>query len=104
MEETKTSNELPDEITIAYRIEQDQKDKKDYRKIAYTQSKRMYIKIVINTTDSIIKSVIHKHKDYEFIIPLAPIPCPTIYFVPHTVVSFNGFLDLMSAYTPASVA
>ena len=75
MEETKTSNELPDEITIAYRIEQDQKDKKDYRKIAYTQSKRMYIKIVINTTDSIIKAVIHKHKDYEFIIPLAPIPC-----------------------------
>ena len=64
-----------EDITIDYRIKQDELEQKDYRKIAYTQSKKMYIKTVINTTDSIIKSFIHKHKDYEFIIPLAPIPC-----------------------------
>ena len=64
-----------EDITIDYRIKQDELEQKDYRKIAYTQSKKMYIKTVINTTDSIIQSFIHKHKDYEFIIPLAPIPC-----------------------------
>lgn len=64
-----------EDITIDYRIKQDEIEQKDYRKIAYTQSKKMYIKTVINTTDSIIQSFIHKHKDYEFIIPLAPIPC-----------------------------
>ena len=73
--ENKKSIFLPDNVTIDYRIDQDNKNKKDYRKIAYTKSKRMYIKTVINTTDSIIKSVIHKHNDWEFIIPLAPIPC-----------------------------
>ena len=64
-----------EDITIDYRIKQDELEQKDYRKIAYTQSKKMYIKTVINTTDSIIQSFIHRHKDYEFIIPLAPIPC-----------------------------
>lgn len=73
--ENKKSIFLPDNVTIAYRIDQDNKNKKDYRNIAYTQSKRMYIKTVINITDSIIESVIHKHKDYKFIVPLAPIPC-----------------------------
>lgn len=63
------------EITVASRIEQDKLEEKDYRKVAYTQSKRMYIKTVINAKNYSIESVIHKHRDYEFIIPLSPIPC-----------------------------
>ena len=63
-------------LTIAERIKNISKEKYDGVKyFAYTQSNKMYIKTILNTKDYTINESKHKHRDYEFIIPLSPIPC-----------------------------
>lgn len=62
-------------ITIDDRIKEKDNEGEGVKYIAYTQSRKMYIKTILNTKDYLIDASTHRHKDYEFLIPLLPIPC-----------------------------